>query len=266
MSEKQGVKYMEKCFFVNESWIYIKAQVDKALATLHEFDDDKSYDEDKLLRIKKHSARMKIRRTGPGLYRFSTWDESNTELYRFEVEEDLHIFRSILNSHSTHGIRDRSPNVDEKSLKLSNNTALNIVTGNLERREKLAKYPSEDGVDLNYSTKWQVLELRVRYTRSVYRASSGLVVTDLPSYISRILRAQRLAELEATASRNEESFSDQLAVGQFFGDDLGNFFRVVRIEGDEVYVRGTGRNARRSLERMDVESVLQMAASTFNLD
>jgi hypothetical protein len=266
MSEKQGVKYMEKCFFPNESWLYIKAQVDMALTMLHEDDDDESYDEDKLLRVKNHSARMKIRRTGPGLYRFSTWDESNTELYRFEVEEDLHIFRSIFNSHSMHGIRDRSPNIEEKSLKLSNNTALNIVTGNLERREKLAKYPAEDGIDLNYSTKWQVLELRVRYTRKVYRASSGLVVTHLPPYISRILRAQGLAELEAMASRNEESFSDQVSVGQFFGDDLGNFFRVVRVDGDEVYVRGTGRNAQRNLERMDIESVLQMAATTFNLD
>jgi hypothetical protein len=227
MSEKQGVKYMEKCFFPNESWIYIKAQVDMALARLHENDDNESYDKDKLLRVKKHSARMKIRRTGPGLYRYSTWDESNTELYRFEMEEDLHIFRSIFNSHSMHGIRDRSPNVEEKSLKLSNNTALNIVLGNAERREKLAKYQGEDGIDLNYSTKWQVLELRVRYTRSVYRASSGLVVTDLPSYISRILRTQRLAELEATASQNEEYFSEQLSVGQFFGDDLGNFFQVV---------------------------------------
>jgi hypothetical protein len=268
MGEKQGVKCMEKCFFPQESWSYIKDSVEMALSKLHEDDQDdiESYDEDKLLRVKKHSARMKIRRTGPGLYRFSTWDESNTELLRFEVEEDLLVFRCIFNMHSMHGIRGRSPRIDEKSLKLTNNTALNMVKANLDRREKLAKYPAEDGIDLNYSTKWQMLEVRVRYTRAVYRARNGVVVTDLPPYISRILGAQRLAALEESESRRDEPFSDQLSAGQFFGDDLGNFFRVVRVDGDEVYVRSTGRNAKRTLERMDLDTVLQMAATTFNLD
>jgi hypothetical protein len=269
MSEKQGVKYMEKCFFPHESWVYIKAQVRKALFILQEKenpDGQDSDDEDRWLTVKNHCARMKIRRTGPGLYRFSTWDESKTELLRFEVDEDLQVFRSIFNMHSMHGIRDRSPKILEKSLKLSNNTALNVVMANSERREKLAKYPCEDGVDLNYSTKWQVLEIRVRYTRMVYRASNGVVTTQLPRYILGILGAKRLAQLEEAASRNEESFSDQLSVGQFFGDDLGNFFRVVRVDGNDVYVRNTSRSARRTVERMDVETVLQMAASTFNLD
>ena len=38
------------------------------------------------------------------------------------------------------------------------------------------------------------------------------------------------------------------------------------VQGDDVYVRSTSRSARRTLERMDVETVLQMAATTFNLD
>ena len=149
---------------------------------------------------------------------------------------------------------------------MSKNTALKVVMEDSERREKLDEYPCEDGVALNYSTKWQVLEIRVRYTRMVYRASNGLVTTQLPRYILGILGAKRLAQLEEAASRNEESFSDQLSVGQFFGDDLGNFFRVVRVDGNDVYVRNTSRSARRTVERMDVETVLQMAASTFNLD
>jgi hypothetical protein len=267
MSEKQGVKYMEKCFFPHESWVYIKAQVNKALSVLQEETQDEydSDNEDRWLDVKNHCARMKIRRTGPGLYRFSTWDESQTELSRFETNEDLQIFRSIFNMHSMHGIRDRSPKIEEKSLKLSNNTALNVVMANSERREKLAKYPCEDGIDLNYSTKWQVLEIRVRYTRVVYRASNGLVTTQLPSYISGILGAKRVAD--DAASSDGESFSVQLSVGQFFGDDLGNFFRVVRVDGDDVYVRSTSRSARRTpLERMDIQTVLQMAATTFNLD
>jgi hypothetical protein len=268
MSEKQGVKYMEKCFFPHESWVYIKTQVNKALIILREKEDPEeqdSDDEDRWLSVKNHCARMKIRRTGPGLYRFSTWDESKTELLRFEVDEDLQVFRSIFNMHSMHGIRDRSPKIEEKSLKLSNNTALNVVMANSERREKLAKYPCEDGIDLNYSTKWQVLEIRVRYTRMVYRASNGLVTTQLPSYISGILGAKRVAD--DAASSDGESFSAQLSVGQFFGDDLGNFFRVVRLDGDDVYVRSNSRSARRTpVERMDVQTVLQMAATTFNLD
>jgi hypothetical protein len=48
------------------------------------------------------------------------------------------------------GIHDRLPNIEEKSLKLTNNTALNIVIANLERWEKLAKYPSEDRININY--------------------------------------------------------------------------------------------------------------------
>jgi ribosomal silencing factor RsfS len=132
MSEKQGVKkYIEKCPPSNERWIYIKTQVNMALVIkLQEQDyqdNQESYDKDKWLRMKKHCARIKIHRTIPGLYHFSTWDELKMELYRFEVEEDLLIFWSIFNLHSIDGIRNRSPNIEEKSLKLMNNTALNVV-------------------------------------------------------------------------------------------------------------------------------------------
>ncbi len=82
---------------------------------------------------------------------FSTWDESKTVLYWFEVkvEENLQIFWSISNMYSMHVIHNRSPNIEEKSLKLMDSTALNIVIVNSERREKLVKYPCKDGIDLN---------------------------------------------------------------------------------------------------------------------
>jgi hypothetical protein len=84
-------------------------------------------------------------------------DQDDQESY----EEDKWLgVKNHFNMYSMHGTCDRSPNIEEKSLKLMNNMALNIVIVNSERREREACEVSVQRWNRSeYSTKWQVLEI-----------------------------------------------------------------------------------------------------------
>ena len=136
----------------------------------------------------------------------------------------------------------------------------------LETEQSFRKYASENGIDLNYCARWQLLEVRVRYDRVPYRTDaaddSGIpIVPGFPNYIRRLLHVETVRLLEDEASLKDAD-DGLIASGSFFSDDLGNHFRVDSIVGDVVYVRDAmHKNA--SVEEMDYETVRLMIESTF---
>ena len=104
--EKQIGRMMERLYLPFEVWQYIKLQVGPFKSVFRE-------------------TTVKVKRTIGGMRRASYFQKTDSELLRFLTEEHLEVFRSIFNSHSTHGIRARYPRKKERPLRLADNAVFN---------------------------------------------------------------------------------------------------------------------------------------------